>query len=145
MKALVIDSSVAAKWFPPMDTEPLAAHARVILDRWKAGAVELVVPDILWAELGNILWKCVQRQRCSSAEALLVLHLMLDTNLPTVSTDKLLDGAFRIATTHDRPVYDCLYIALAQQIGAEVITADEKLVSAVGGSFPIHSLATIWN
>jgi len=143
MRILVIDSSVAAKWFPPMDSEPLAVQAQVILDDWKSGAVEIVVPDILWAELGNILWKCVQRQRCTASEATLVLRAMLDTGLPTISTDKLVEAGLHIATAYDRPVYDCLYIALAQQVEAEFITADEKLANALAGRLPIRWLGTV--
>lgn len=133
MRALVIDSSVAAKWFPPMNAEPLAVQAQEIFDEWKSGAVEIVVPDILWAELGNILWKCVQRRRCTASEAM----------LGCAPCWIQVEAGLRIATTHDRPVYDCLYIALAQHLGAEFITADEKLANALAGRLPIHWVGAV--
>ena len=39
--------------------------------------------------------------------------------------------AVRIAPALDRPVYDCVYLALAHRIGAAVITADIRFANAL--------------
>ncbi len=39
--------------------------------------------------------------------------------------------AIRLALAHDRPVYDCVYLALAQRIGALLVTADRRFVYAM--------------
>ena len=39
--------------------------------------------------------------------------------------------AYRIAVTHDRSVYDALYVALAQQRDTRLITADTRLYNAL--------------
>jgi predicted nucleic acid-binding protein len=49
MSPLVIDASVAAKWVFP---EVHSATARAALSM-----AELLAPDLLWAELGNIVWR----------------------------------------------------------------------------------------
>ena len=49
---LVVDASVAVKW---VLKEPDSDAARRIVDR-----AELLAPDLLWAESGNVLWR---RQR----------------------------------------------------------------------------------
>lgn len=44
----------------------------------------------------------------------------------TISAD-----AVRLALVLDRPVYDCVYLALAHRIGATVVTADLRFANAV--------------
>jgi predicted nucleic acid-binding protein len=46
-------------------------------------------------------------------------------------TAALLEEAYRLAVTHQRTVYDCLYLALSIREGCPFITADEKLVNAI--------------
>ena len=54
MPKLVVDASVVIKWFVP---EPFSLEARRILDDYRAGSLDLVAPDLLNAEVGNIVWK----------------------------------------------------------------------------------------
>jgi len=143
MKVLVVDASASIKWFPPFDTEPLAAEARTLLDAWSHAEIEIVVPDLFWAEIGNIIWKSVRVGRCSLSEAQELLHTMPLMNLPAVSSTKLIDSAFHVATTHGRAIYDCLYVALTEQIGAVMVSADEKLVNALGGRYAIRWLGAL--
>jgi predicted nucleic acid-binding protein len=58
----------------------------------------------------------------------------------TVSSLSLLPEAVEIALSHDRSVYDCLYIALAIQFKTEMITADERLANAVAAHLPVKWL-----
>jgi predicted nucleic acid-binding protein len=143
MRVVVVDASVAIKWFPPFDTEPLAAEARKLLDRWTRSEIEMVVPDLLWAEVGNIIWKSVRVGRCSLAEAEELLETMPLMNLQAVSSAMLVEPAFHIANTHGRAIYDCLYVALTKQAGAAMVSADEKLVNALGGQYAIQWLGAI--
>ena len=50
---LVIDASVAVKWFAP---EVLSSEAESLLD----GDDALFAPDLLLVECGNIIWKKVR-------------------------------------------------------------------------------------
>ncbi len=54
MADLVVDSSVAIKWSV---SEPLVSEATAILSAYQAGTVTLLAPDLIYAELGNIIWK----------------------------------------------------------------------------------------
>ena len=52
MAKVVVDSSVAIKWFLP---ESLSSHARRLLDDYESGSLDLLLaPDLIYAELGNI-------------------------------------------------------------------------------------------
>ena len=37
-------------------------------------------------------------------------------------------------TSSNRTVYDCLYLALAVQLGGTMVTADEKLINALAAT-----------
>ena len=54
MDILVIDSSVAVKWFV---VEPYSTEARRILDAYQNGTLSFLAPDLINAEFGNIIWK----------------------------------------------------------------------------------------
>ena len=56
--------------------------------------------------------------------------------LTITSADVLLVSAYELAVTHRRTVYDALYLALSQREGCPYVTADEKLVNAIGGAVP---------
>jgi len=52
MDKIVVDSSVVIKWFVP---EPLSAESRRVLDGYQSGSFTLIAPDLLAAEIGNIV------------------------------------------------------------------------------------------
>jgi len=57
----------------------------------------------------------------------------LDLHLRPSST--IAAAALKLAGEKRHPVYDMLYIALAEQSACEFITADEKLVKKLGEEF----------
>ena len=54
MDNLVVDGSVAVKWFV---VEPYSNEARRILDAYQNGTFSFLAPDLINAEIGNIIWK----------------------------------------------------------------------------------------
>lgn len=140
MTFFVLDASVAAKWMLPAQGELLRTEAFRLLDAYGAGEVNLVVPDIFWAECGNIVWKAVWRGRLDQATAQLELRSLMHRNIPTVSSLQVLEEAVTIAYDFGRSVYDCLYVALAAQAKKQLITADERLANALAARFPVKWL-----
>jgi predicted nucleic acid-binding protein len=59
----VLDASVAVKWVVPAASEPLSAESIQLLRRYIDGKINFVVPDIFWAQIGNVLWKGVAQHR----------------------------------------------------------------------------------
>ena len=51
--------------------------------------------------------------------------------------------AVRLALALDRPVYDCVYLALAHRIGAVMLTADLRFVTAVASTGHGGSVKTL--
>jgi predicted nucleic acid-binding protein len=60
--------------------------------------------------------------------------------LPTVSSLHLLPEAFQIANSFGRPVHDGIYVALAIDVNAEFVTADERLANALAARLPVKWL-----
>ena len=143
MSLLVIDASVAAKWFLPARGETLTHEALELLDRYAKGEVRFVVPDLFWAEFGNILWKATRLARLTEAVAESAIGALRDRGLPTVSSKSLLAQAFAVATAFDRTVYDSLYVALAVEGKAQLVTADEKLANALAAHLPVKWLGAL--
>jgi predicted nucleic acid-binding protein len=139
---LVVDVSVGVKWFLLGD-EPLKDRAVELLARAVIGEIEFLVPDLFWAELGNVLWKAVRRQRCTEAQALESLLRSRQLDLPVVPlSTQLLEQAFEIANRHGRSFYDSLYVAAAVSQHATLITADEKLANATAAHLPVKWLGS---
>ncbi len=143
MNKFVVDASVAAKWLLPPADEPFADRAHHLLVRYANQEIQIVVPDLFWAEIGNVLWKAARSGRCSAAEATTALQSVKAQNFPTVPSTSFLDSAFEIACSSGRTLYDSLYIALAEVSQAEFLTADEKLANALAGRYPIKWLGVL--
>jgi predicted nucleic acid-binding protein len=143
LNLLVLDASVAAKWFLPRAGEPLAEEALALLRRYADGEIELIVPDLFWAEFGNILWKAVRAGRIPEKAATDALSDMLHYRLPTVSGRELAEDALGIALSTGRTVYDAMYLALAIRQGSILVTADERLVNALATHWPVRWLGVI--
>ena len=126
MSAVVVDCAIAIKWFVP---EELSAEAEGLLD----GTRDLLAPDLLFAELGNVLWKKVSRQELTTAEARAVLSGISRVPLAVTPSRDLTEAALEIALAHGRTVYDAIYVALAVARDCALVTADERLVRALGG------------
>jgi predicted nucleic acid-binding protein len=139
---LVLDASVAVEWAMPLAREPLTDKSLQLFKRYNDGQVDFVVPDVFWAELGNVLWKGVRRGRWSRNDAEVTAADFRDQDFVTVSSLVLLPEALRIAFAYDRAVYDCLYVVLAVQARTELITADERLANALAAYLPVKWLGS---
>lgn len=133
MPHLVVDSSVAVKWFV---VEPYSTKALEILNQYREGTISFLAPDLINAEFGNIIWKKHVLQGLAASDAQSIVHDFRALPFRFVSTATLLEDAYALAVKHHRTVYDSLYLALSLREGCQFVTADERLVNAVGLSFP---------
>ncbi|MBA2936291.1 type II toxin-antitoxin system VapC family toxin [Sphingomonas sp. CGMCC 1.13654] len=119
---LVVDASVAVKWVVPEDGEAGGGTdaALALLERG------LLAPDFLLAEFGNVLWKKVRRGETAVQQASDALRI-LPTIVSLVPAASYMDKAFEIAVALDHPVYDCIYLAVAQVHDVALATADRRL------------------
>lgn len=143
MNRVVLDASVAAKWYLPERHESFSSEAAAVLQLHAAGRLDLLVPDLFWSELGNILWKAVLRLRTTRDGAVAAIQNASDLGLVTVPSHTLLNSAFEFAIEHKQTFYDSLYVALAVNSGTVLITADRHLVDALGAILPVRWLPAV--
>lgn len=121
MSAIVIDASVAVKW---LVAEELSEFATRLLGQ------ELAAPALIEAEVTNVLWSKVRRGELSDSEAEACVATFQRAPVRILQMQQLLVPAFRLAVTLAHPVYDCLYLALAWQLNAVLVTADRRFAMA---------------
>jgi predicted nucleic acid-binding protein len=144
VKFIVLDASVAAKWFLPAQAEPLLDQAVALLQQYEKAEVAFIVPDLFWSEIANVTWKAVLRGRLTSTAAYQSLEEMRKRRLSTFPALGLLDEALAIALAFQRSVYDSLYVALAVESKSTLITADEKLANALAAELPVKWLGAVY-
>lgn len=123
----VIDASVAIKWVVP---ENLRDQALTLLDDTSL----LEAPDLLYPELSNVAWKKVRRGEMSHRQATLTVQSIQRFIAVTHPSPALTQRALEMAFILDHPVYDCFYLACAEQGDGVLITADNRLCATVSGS-----------
>ncbi len=135
MKAHVVDTSVAAKWF---FEEEWTSEARRVL----RSEAPLHAPDFLLLELDSIFWKRVRRGDISPEDADEARAILRQLPIQLHASEALRDAAFSIARQTDRTVYDSLYVALAVALDGRMVTADRRLYRTLINS-PFQA-ATLW-
>jgi predicted nucleic acid-binding protein len=90
MRLLVLDPSVAVKWFLPRAGESLVGEAFELLRAQSEGEVEFTAPDLFWPEFGNVLWKAARLGRWSSAAASSALQQMREQKVSSVPAKELI-------------------------------------------------------
>jgi predicted nucleic acid-binding protein len=143
MKTFVVDANVAAKWCLPEKGEPLVSQARRLLDAYTRAEITLIVPDLFWPELGNVLWKAVRTGRLSSRDAHSGLEFLQRLSISMYSCSDFLPETLHVALFYDRTFYDSLYATLAQHSSVELITADERLANALAAHLPVKWLGAM--
>ncbi len=123
MSSIVIDASVAVKWFLP------ELHAKAAC-RLLSTKSNLLAPDLIWSEVGNTLWKKVQRRELTEEAARNIVREFQHFPLETPPSKRLLEPAWDIAERFRITVYDSLYIALAINRGCALVTADRTMYDA---------------
>ena len=119
---LIVDASVALKWFLPY--EPLADHAVSIV----RDGMPLIAPDILVAEVCNAAWRLARLGRINQDQVVEIAAILPRFFDALVGAADLAPRAVAIARELDHPVYDCLYVTLAEERRAKLVTADTRLL-----------------
>jgi predicted nucleic acid-binding protein len=133
MVNLVVDSSVVIKWFV---VEPFSAQARHILNDYQTGSVSFIAPDLIYAEVANIVWKKQFFQGLAAHDARDIMTEFRKISFGLTTVEVLLEDAFQLAVRYERSVYESLYLTLSLREQCRLVTADEKTMRAIGSFFP---------
>jgi predicted nucleic acid-binding protein len=119
----VVDASIAVKWFVTEEHSDLAVE--VLRNN------ELIAPDLLWPEIGNIIWKKVNCSELIEKDAASILELFLKAPVTRYSSAGMIPIALEIALETGGTVYDSLYVTLAAAEDCRMVTADRRLFNSL--------------
>jgi len=125
---MIIDASILASFlikdeFYDLSEKFLREHAG-----------ELKAPDIIIAEVANVIWKhivVVRRIPSSLVDDLIDLFYILVTTIEIYDSLPLLKDAFKISIDVKISIYDALYIALSLNSRDKLATFDRTLFESV--------------
>ena len=117
----VVDASIAVKWVIP---EVLSEQA----DRVRDHPGDILAPDLLLVEVANALWRKTTAREISAREAEEAFDLVRRSGADLRPTPPLVPRAMDLARRLGHPVYDCVYLALAEREHATFVTADQRLL-----------------
>jgi|SRR3954447_21060371 predicted nucleic acid-binding protein len=119
---LIVDASVAAKWFFEEEGSARALKVREEQD--------LAAPDFILLEVHHAMWKRLARRETQKA-AVQRVQAMLRIAIPQLArSDTLDEAAGNISLSHKLAIYDCWYLALALDTNSRLITADQRQFAA---------------
>jgi predicted nucleic acid-binding protein len=124
MSVLVVDASVAAKWF---FVEAHSEEARLILDEQN----DLHSPDFMYLEFDKFLKRKIER---GETDKILADEIRCTLERYPIQTHPFLpfrELAWEISNQTGTSVYDCLYMALAVLLECQVLTADVHMVNSM--------------
>jgi predicted nucleic acid-binding protein len=136
----VLDSSVAFKTLVP-ETE--SDKAIKLLDEYRQGIHELLAPDILPVEVGHALTRVERQGRVSPTNGYALWSSLMADCPPLVPYLTLMSRAYLLSSQFRIGVYDCLYVALAEREGCELLTADQRLLNTFQAQFPIVHVSSL--
>ena len=134
---LVVDASVALKWFLQIpDSEPDSDRALALLTGIDDESVQLVQPAHFIAEVAAVL----ARAKPDTAEDDLLD--LLNIEYSTIETPETYARALELSIRYGHHLFDTLYHAVALNVpGASLITADRRYYDKANGEGQIILLA----
>ena len=131
---VVADASVAVKW---LLEEEFSDRARALYRHSVRDRTPIQAPALLPNEVFNALYQQVRRGHLLEADADAAVARFSRFDVDLVMPRDLPARAYVFAKRHRlRAIYDSLYVLLAQQLGAELWTADRRLFDAVSPVAP---------
>jgi predicted nucleic acid-binding protein len=122
----VVDASVVVDWVAPGADPDSAAMA--VLDRLVRSDEDLTAPRVLLEEVSNALLTGIRRGRWSGSAADAAFRRLRELPVRVVDDRRDLRRAWDLSRRYDNhPIYDLLYVALAERARTKLVTADEQL------------------
>ena len=137
----ILDSSVAVKW---VLVEPYSDKANLLRDDFRNAIHELLSTDVFPVEVMHALTKAERQKRISANQGGILWADVMATCPKLVACLPLIPRAYDIASQLRIGIYDCLYVACAEQEKCELVTADDKLIKNAQQQFPfVRHLSTL--
>ena len=123
----VVDASVAVKWLVVEEDADVAQELAT-------SGHELHAPRLMASEVANALWRKARTGEIERRAAGVLLANVPDMPVRWGADETVSADAVRLALAFDRPIYDCVYLALAHRIGATMLTADRRFANTLASN-----------
>lgn len=132
---LVLDASLIASYI--LNEKP---EVKEMMEECIKDGGRLLVPELAYVEVANAVWKAHALRRLMSREdSTETLQRLYELPISGCRHDwKVAVRAFKVALQSGTPVYDAIYIALAEIEGCELVTSDSKQSRAAEGIVKIR-------
>ena len=131
---VVVDASLAFKW---LVSEENSDKARALSRSWADEGIQAAAPYLMPVEVTNALHRRVARGDLSVEDAIRLLGHLLASGIELGDVPDLHVRALQLAgQLRQGAVYDAHYLALANVLGCEFWTADERFYRAAGLVIP---------
>lgn len=135
----VVDASVVVDWIAP-DVDPSGPAGR-FLDEMVTSGTALVGPRLLHEEVANALLSGSRRGRWTGAEADRAFTALRRLPVEVLDTDADLERAWDLSRRYDEhPIYDMIYVALAERLRERLVTQDQRLLDRLASMDFVRSL-----
>lgn len=135
---VVVDASLAVKW---LISEVHSDKAYALARSWAGQGTQPVAPYLMPVEVANALHRRVVRKEVTAEVATRLLESLLASGIELREPPRLHIRALELADQlRQDAAYDAHYLALAETLGCEFWTADERFCRVASPLFRVKWL-----
>ena len=129
MKRIVIDTSVILKWY--LADEEYSQKALSILDKYVSNELDILAPSLLEYEVMNGLMIAKKRGRIQEKKIITATDGFISLEIKLINLSLYYPKVIHYSKIYNRSAYDASYLALADDEGISLVTADKALFNVV--------------
>jgi predicted nucleic acid-binding protein len=121
--SVIFDGCIVIKWF---FDEEMSSEARSL----GRSTDKTIAPSLILPEVSNAVWKRLSKSIVSTQEAQEICDTLPELFRELVPIEELQKRASEIMVALVHPIYDCIYLALAEREKLPLISVDQRLIDA---------------
>lgn len=129
MNRIVIDASVILKWY--LADEKYSHVALGLLDKYISYELEIFAPSLLEYEVLNGLIIARKRGRIHKEKVIAAVEGFLSLEIEQKDISSFYPKVMHFSESYNLSAYDASYLAMADEEGILLVTADENLYERV--------------